>query len=322
MVEGLGIFDLPVKITIGTATKRWQEKVWIKKESENFLFPCAEKPLLVSFDGEGDLVAEINFPKSLDELIYQTKNTPVPGRIWAIRELASRYPVHPRTVRALSELISGNDFWGVRAEAALQLGTIRTPAAEQTLAQALKASDYRIRKAAVLALPKFGTATAEQKLKDLIKTDTHNDVVATAILALARANPQTDAEFIKQQMTRQSWMDEITIAGLRAFGEMENPNLVATIKKYAGDGYNQNVRDAALTAWAACAPNDKELHQTLIALIPSQIYLLQQSALNMLGRLQVSAAKTALQEVLSQNADANFTVAARNALEEIQRVTK
>jgi len=322
LVKGQGIFKLPVKITIGTATKRWQEKVWINNESENFLFPCAEKPVMVSFDGEGDLVAEISFPKSLDELIYQTKNTPVPGRIWSIRELASGYPTNPRTVLAFSELISSNDFWGIRAEAVLQLGTIRTAAAEQALAPALKASDYRIRKAAVLALPKFGTATAEQKLKVLIKTDVHNDVVATAILALARANPETEAELIKQQLARKSWMDEIVIACLRAFGEMKNPSLVTTIKKYAGDGYNQNVRDAALNAWASCAPNDKELHQTLIDLIPSQIYLLQQSALNMIGRLQVSAAKATLQEVLTQNADANFTVAARNALEEIARVGK
>jgi len=322
LVKGQGIFKLPVKITIGTPTKRWQEKVWIENESENFLFPCAEKPAMVSFDGEGDLVAEINFPKSLDELIYQTRNTPVPGRLWAIRELASRFPTNPRTVKTLSELISGNDFWGIRAEAALQLGTVRTVAAEQALAQAFKSGDYRIRKAAVLALPKFGAATAEQKLKDIIKTDAHHDVVATAILALARANPQTDPEFIKQQLSRQSWMYEIVIASLRTFGEMENPALVAAIKKYAGDSYNQNVRHAALQAWASCAPNDKELHKTLMDLIPSQIYLLQQSALNMIGSLHVSEAKAALQEVLAQNADANLTAAARNALEEIARLEK
>jgi hypothetical protein len=42
----------------------------------------------------------------------------------------------------------------------------------------------------------------------------------------------------------------------------------------------------------------------------------------MLGRLSVSEATPALQEVLKQNADANLTVAARNALEGIQRVAK
>jgi aminopeptidase N len=209
LVKGQGIFTLPVKITIGTATKRWQEKVWIKNESENFLFACEEKPVMVSFDGEGDLIAEINFPKSLDELIYQTKNIPVPGRIWAIRELAAKFPTQPRTVRALVDLITAKDtFWGVQAEAALQLGTIRTPAAEQTLTQALKSTHYRVRKAAVLALPKFGTPSAEQKLNDIIKSDAQNDVVATAILALARANAQTDPEFIKQQLGRKSWQDE------------------------------------------------------------------------------------------------------------------
>jgi len=249
LVKGQGIFTLPVKITIGTSTKRWQEKVWIKNESENFLFACEEKPVMVSFDGEGDLIAEVHFPKRIDELIYRTKNTPVPGRIWAIRELAVKFPAQPRTVNALSSLIAGNDFWGVRAETALQLGTIRTPAAEQALAPALKVSDYRVRKAAVLALPKFGTPSAEQKLKDVIKSDAQNDVVATAILALARANAQTDPEFIKQQLGRKSWQDEIIAGCLRAFGEIKNPALVATIKKYTSEAYNQNVVGAALNVW-------------------------------------------------------------------------
>jgi len=322
MVEGLGNFDLPVKITIATTAKRWQEKVWIRNESENFLFACEEKPVMVSFDGEGDLIAEVHFPKSLDELIYQTKNTPVPGRIWAIRELAAKFPTQPRAVSALSSLIAGNDFWGVRAEAALQLGTIRTPAAEQALAPALKSNDYRVRKAAVLALPKFGTASAEQKLKDVIKSDAQNDVVATAILALARANAQTDPEFIKQQLGRKSWQDEIVVGCLRAFGEQKNPALVATIKKYASDAYNQNVVGAALNAWADCAPNDKELHKTLLAMTQSPVYALQQSAINMLGRLSVSDAAPVLKEILAQDADANLTVAARGALQAIGRIEK
>jgi HEAT repeat protein len=210
----------------------------------------------------------------------------------------------------------------VQAEAALQLGTIRTPAAEQAVTQALKSTDYRVRKAAVLALPKFGTPSAEQKLKDVIKSDAQNDVVAAAILALARANPQTDPEFIKQQLGRKSWLDEIVIGCLRAFGEMKNPALVATIKKYVSDTYNQNVVGAALNAWADCAPNDTELHKTLIAMTQSPVYALQQSAITMLGRLSVSDAAPALKEILAQDADANLTVAARNALEGIQRVAK
>ncbi len=147
-------------------------------------------------------------------------------------------------------------------------------------------------------------------------------MVVTAILTLARANPQTDPEFIKQQLGRKSWQDEIIVGCLRAFGELKNPALIATIKKYTSDAYNQNVVGAALNAWADCAPNDKELHKTLIAMTQSLVYALQQFAITMLGRLSVSDAAPALKEILAQDADVNLTVAARGVLEGIQRVGK
>jgi len=322
LVEGQEIFTLPVKITIATPGKKWQGKIWIEEESQNFLFACDEKPLLVSFDGEGDLVAEVDFPKTIEELVYQATHDAVPGQLWAIRELAAQFPARQQTLTTLTALITGNEFWGIKAEAAYQLGTVRTPAAEQTVAQALKSADYRIRKAAVLALPKFGTTSAEQKLRDAIKSDKHNDVVAAAILALARANSQTDHEFIKQQLSRKSWNDEIIIGCLRAFREIKNPALAQVIKKYSGDAYNQSVRNNALSAWESCAPEDKDLHQTLIALTQSPVYALQQFAINALGRLHVKEAAEALQSIQEQKADANLTVAAEGALEEIKRVKK
>jgi aminopeptidase N len=322
LIEGQGIFILPVKITIATPSKRWQEKIWIEEKSQNFLFSCDEKPLMVSFDGEGDLVAEVRFPKPIDELIYQAQNDALPGRLCAVSELAWKFPTHPQTVSTLSALITGNAFWGLKAEAAYQLGAVRTPPAERVLAQVLKSTDYRVRKAAVLALPKFSPAGAEQKLKEVIKTDKQNDVVAAAILALARTNPQTDAEFVKQQLTRKSWNDEIIIGCLRAFGEMKNPTLAPVIKKYVGEAYNQEVRIAAISAWESCTPEDKELHSALIELTQSPVYALQQSAIAMLGRLQVAEAVEALQVIQRQKVDANLMVAADEALEEIKRVEK
>ncbi len=322
LVEGQGIFTLPVKIAIATPNKKWQERIWIEEESQNFLFSCDEKPLMLSFDGEGDLVAEVRFPKKIDELVYQSQKDALPGRLWAIRQMASRFPVSPQTANTLSALINSNGFGGIKAEAAYQLGTMRTPAAEQVAAQALKSSDYRVRKAAVLALPKFGTASAEQKLKEVIKSDKQNDVVAAALFALAEANPKIDVEFIKQQLSRKSWEDEIVVACLRAFDELGNPALAQIIKNYTGEAYNQGVRMAAINAWASCTPEDKELHRTLIELTQSPVYALQQLAITALGRLQVKEAIEALQAIQQQKADANLTVVADEALKEIKRAEK
>lgn len=319
-VQGQDLFTLPAHVTITTSTRTWQEQVWIDAASESFILPCNEKPLMVSFDGEGELVAEVRFDKDAEELAYQAVHDALPGRIWAMNELANRFPIAPITTKTFSEIIASKNFWGVRAEAALLLGKVRTSAAEAATTEALRASDYQVRKSAAIALGQMGTSTAEQKLRQVIKSDAHDDVVATALLALAQANPKLEADFIKAQMSRASWNDEIKIAGLRAWQRLAHPNLVATIKPYTDERYNQNVVEAALSAWAACAPQDAELHRKLLELTHSPVYTLQQYAIGALGRLQVQAAVSRLTQILVEQADDNLTTAARNALEQIRSV--
>ncbi|MFQ5630792.1 MAG: M1 family metallopeptidase, partial [bacterium] len=225
LVEGQGIFDLPVKITIATPSKTWQEKVWLEKANARFLFASDEKPLMVSFDGEGDLVAEIAFPKNAEELAYQALHDAVPGKIRAIRQLAAKYPISQQTYETFAKiLLSSDEFWGVQAEAALQLGTLRTGKAESLIQTALEAKDYRVRKAAVLALAKFGTTSAIQQLENINKNDPHSDVVAAAILALAKSKPALEATFIKKQLQRDAWYDEIRYAALLACKEQPSPS--------------------------------------------------------------------------------------------------
>lgn len=319
-VEGQDLFTLPAHVTITTSVRTWQEKLWLDEERETFVFPCSEKPVMVSFDGEGELVAEVRFNKEVEELAYQATHDALPGRMWAMNEMASRYPATPLTLKTFSDVITSNSFWGVRAEAAKLLGKVRTSAAEQTLAQALRASDYQTRKGAVLALAQFGTASAEQKLRQVIKSDTNNDVVATAIVALAQANPKVEAEFIKAQMPRKSWNDEILTACLRALQQLAKPAHAATIKPYTEERYNQSVVNAALSAWEACAPQDAELHRKLLELTNSPVYALQQYAITALGRLQVQSASARMIEILVEQADDNLTTAAREALQQIRSV--
>jgi aminopeptidase N len=320
-VEGQNIFTLPVKITITTAKKRWQEEVWIKNESESLAFGCEEKPLLVSFDGEGDLVAELAHSKSVEELVYQSIHDELPGRMWAMKELATRHAVDPRTVKTLSDIAAGNGFWGIRAEAAKWLGEVRTPAAEQALTHALKADAYQVRKGAVLALGKFGTASAQQKLREAVKRDASADVAATAILTLAQSDPKLEDGFIKEQLGRNAWCDEFKVACLRAIKVLAKPEWTATIRPYTTPENSQFVVDAALSAWEACAPDDKELHRTLMELTDSPVYSLKQYAIHALGRLRVYEAREPLHAMLLQQADDNLVVAAKNALQKIDQVT-
>ncbi|MFQ5771889.1 MAG: HEAT repeat domain-containing protein, partial [bacterium] len=320
LVEGQDLFTLPVEITIATSKGITKQTNWVENETDRFLLQSDEEPLMVSFDGQGALVAEIRFEKELDELLYQAENDDLPGQIWALRELAGRFPVNPKTVQTMSKILSSEIFWGLKAEAALQLGSLRTQAAEQEIAQALKSPDYRIRKAAVLALPNFGTNSAEATLKHVIQNDPHTDVVATAIVALAKASPKAEVDFIRQQLGRPAWYDEITSACLQAFRIVGNKELVADIKPFTQEKYNQHVRMSTLKAWKSCAPEDPNLHQVLMTDAIKPPYGIQMLAIEMLGELHVAQARPVLEKIARKAGDVNLKVLAEEALEEIARV--
>ena len=320
LVAGQGLFKLPVALTIATPTETWTQTLWIEKDSQKFLLPSAEKPLMVSFDGRGDLVAEIRFDKEIDELLYQATHDAVPGRLRALRQLTDRFPSDPKTLTQLDETLSGDDFWGLQAEAAKLLGRVRGPAAEELAKRALGSVEYRVRKAAVLGLTAFGSRSARELVLRTLRTDAHTDVVSTAILALTRMDPEVDASLITEQLERDSWWDEIRIASLRALEELERPELAKVARPYTGPAWNQDVRRAAFRTWQAASPTDPDLHAELIEAAKSPTYAIQKFAIEKLGELYVAEAVPMLEEMVELDFDGDFTTLAKEALEEIRRV--
>ncbi|HET6271751.1 MAG TPA: M1 family aminopeptidase [Bacteroidota bacterium] len=319
IVEGQGLFTFPVVVTIATRDKTWNEKVLVKEESVHFVLKCDEKPLMVSFDGEGSLVAEASFEKEVDELAYQATHDALPGRLWSMRQLAEKFPTDEATLETLSNIISTPIFWADAAEAAGLLGDVRTDATMKTTRQALASPDYRVRKSAVLGMTTFGGA-AKDMLQEIVQNDSHADVVATAIVALAKVDKKLDIHAIEKQIARKAWYDEMAIACLKAFAELKNPAAVGMIRQYAGGSYNQYVREAAIFAWSECSPGDKDLHKMLCELARKATLRLQQKAIDLLGDLYAMDGVPTLEELVKLDFDANVTADAKDALEKIRRV--
>lgn len=320
IIEGQDLFTLPVEIAIATSQGIKQETIWLENKIDQFLLECDEKPLMVSFDGQGALVAEVRFDKSLAELLYQLNHDEFLGRFWALREMARRFPVDKKSVQAIADILSSQSFWGLKAEAALLLGKLRTPEAESVILKALEASEYRIRKAAVIALANFRAEFAEPLLKNKIRNDPQSDVVAAAIVALAKTNPAANIAFIHQQMNRPAWCDEIKIACLNAFGIISEEKLVPYIKPCTAEKYLQHVRDAALHAWKSCAPTDPDLHRTLMEYAENAPYELQYLAVSLLGTLHVEQAIPLLENIARDSGDHDLRIEAEQALAEIRRI--
>ncbi len=320
-VKGQGLFKLPVVITLVTSKGTRRETVWVEEAEESFFLQMSEKPRLVSFDGEGWLVAEVDFDKDLDELIYQAEEDGVAGRLRALRRLAAKFPTRGETLELFRRLLAQEGtFWGLRAEAARLLGAIRTPAAEDLAIGLLTAPEQAVRKAAVLALGEIGSAGAREALEGLLQEESHADVVGTALVALAGGGVAVGEATLETLLERPAWNDELRTAVARAAEVLASPELLGVIRPLANPGYNQEVRGAALDAWAAIAPGDRALHGLLKELAHSPSYVLQQHALEALGDLFVVGARPIFEEFVELDIDANLTQLARQGLERLQEL--
>lgn len=323
VVEGQGLFDLPVGVRVATSARTWTERLRVNQASQSFLIPCETPPLMVSFDGEGALVAEVDFPKGVDELVYQVEHDPLPGKLWALQQLADAHGADPKTLECFKQVITGKSFWGLRANAAQWLGRIGTSEAEALTAHALADTEYHVRKGAVLGLPGFGSASSVAALERVIAQDEQDDVVAAAIVALAQANPEVPSEKLTSLLERPSWHDEIAIGSLTAMATLARPEFLPHVKRHADwQKFNQWVVMAAFQAWENISANDPEFHKALIGALDSPVITVKGTAIARLGFLGISAAKPALQAIADSGADSNMEVAAQAALAQIDRLDK
>lgn len=320
LVEGQGLFELPVEVRIDANRKTKREVVWVQHQTEHFSFDVDGKPDLVSFDGRGALVCDLQFEKEISELLYQLAQDELPGRLWALHQLVQRYASNPSTLSALSNVLSSSAYWSLKAEAALQLRNIHSPEAEKLLLDQLRSTDYHVRKAAVIALGYRFTDAAKRALRRVIDSDPNNDVAMTALVSLSKIDRSLTVDYLESHLRRTMWYDVNRLAVLTAIQNLADKKFLPLVKEHASLKYNYAIRQQALNSWAACAPADPELTDALMTFAKSDILPVQTTALELLGRLKSERALPLLDELARTNGDGDVRKAARDALQEIQRM--
>ncbi|MBK9285328.1 MAG: M1 family metallopeptidase [Sphingobacteriaceae bacterium] len=73
------LYKLPVDIDVYADGKKQRTRIWITKQKETFKIPCIKQPDLVNFDAERQLLCDLNYTKTKEELLFQYKNAPLYG---------------------------------------------------------------------------------------------------------------------------------------------------------------------------------------------------------------------------------------------------
>ncbi len=320
LVDGQGVFALPVEIRIDANGKTQKYRVWVERQSEHFVFDTDSAPDMVSFDGRGALVADIRFEKSPAELVHQLNNDELPGRLRALRQLAERYPSNPETLNAIRSLLASDAHWSLKAEGTLLLKNLGSNDAETLLLSRLSAQEYHSRKAAVIALGSRFTDAARSALRKTVESEKNDDVAATALVSLATVDPSLSPEYLRSQLQKDSWYDVKRLAALKAIEILASNRFVPLVREYVNTKYNYELRQQALKSWAACSPTDAQLMEKLISTVKNDILSVQNYAMEILGTLKDPRAIPVLEETARRSGDIDVRKAARDALEEVKRV--
>ena len=310
-------FRLPVEIEIaeagGTKTHTVQLSGWETKVA----LPAQTRPTRVTFDKGGWLVCEVAYARPITEVLAELSGGDLAAKLRAARQLADDFGTDPRSVDALTKVLTDpSAHWGLKQEAALDLGRIGGSAGAAPLVRALEHPDPRVRRAVVLALGEAGEASAAEALRRTIETDRAEDVVAGAEISLGGLRAPGAKEYLTRQLSRDSrWWDSVRIGALIGLSKLGDPTLAGTFEKYTGPTHVADVRLASLKGWEASAPGDPKLAATLRTLTTDLNRSVRLDAIQRLGKLH-RAEDLDLLEALTKDPDPNVVVFAKDGIDE------
>jgi aminopeptidase N len=204
-------FILPVTIAVTTEAGKQSHKVWIRNQEETFTFPCKDKPLLVRFD-EGDiLLKEVDFPKPVEELLYQLTHDNVIGRMEAAAALKPQATSNPKVADALRTAATRDPFWSVRREAIFAGGTefLKSVAVDKLPA---------VRVVAIAALSETRDASLAQYFEQRFRAEDSYLAQAECLRAIGKS--RGNAAFLKQAEAMPSPRDVIRKAAKAALQDL------------------------------------------------------------------------------------------------------
>ncbi len=316
-------FRLPVEVEIADAAGAKTHRVELSGWSTTVALPAASRPTRVTFDKGGWLVCEVKYARPISEVLAELSGADLAGKLRAASQLADDYSTDPRSLDTLSRLLADpSTHWGLKQEAALDLGRIGGSSVQAALTKALAGPDQRVRRAAALALGQAGEASAADALRRAVETDKGEDVVAAAEISLGRLRAPGTKDFLLKQLGRDSrYWDSVRLGALIGLGKLGDLALAPTFAKYTAPGYVQDTRVAAMGAWESAAPEDPNFAASLRKLTSDRNRTVRLAAIQKLGKLHRTE-DLALLEALQKDPDPNVVVFATDGIDELRSFTK
>jgi len=339
------LFDLKIPIAFGYTQQESDVEathelpllktftVRVHEREQSFYFPLEKKPQFISFDCGNNYLKTVSLEYPTPELKAQLQLDPDPiSRIYAAKALAKKGGLE--AVKALSEALRNDGFWGVRVEAAKQLAQVKLDQAAAAVIAGLDDKDARVRRSVVEALSKIKTPESYDALKQLLeKGDASYYVEASAASALGKmvsANLKDKEDEVLQLLThvlreRSGWNEVVRSGAIAGLSQIKSsPVALQVILEYTTPGIPQPLRLSAIRALGTIStgqtPNNTEwILEQLEELAAESFFLTQVAVASALGHMETPKAIGVLRSLSDQTPDGRVRRIAEEAIQKVQK---
>jgi aminopeptidase N len=319
--QGLFRVSLPVRAGPGGEVRT----LLVHQERHVFQLP-AGAPYLRAGVG-GDLLLKVRQDLPLEAWAAMSVDPDVNARIEAVYALE---PFGVGAIQALTAAALRDASWSVREEAARVLGRLQGgDGGAQATAALVAASEYadaRVRETALEGLGAGPRSVVEPVLVAAIARERGpggNDyALAAAAKSLGRVHADGAYEALVALLDVDSHGDVVRAGALEGLAELGEHRCLAHALRFLpyswGKGGTHKLRQAALHAAVALAPDSPEVHARLVDLLDDRYHHMRAWAAEACGKLKVRAAVPALKLLAEHDWHGGPKSAAATALERIE----
>ena len=331
------LFDLKIPVAFNYVLQDSVESktftLRIHQAEQSFYFPLEKKPDFVSFDVNNNFLKTVTLKYPVAELKKQLKHDPDPiSRIYAAGALANKGGLE--VVKALSESLAEDSFWGVRIEVAKKLGKIKLDLAATALQEGLKDEDARVRRAVIEALSNFKTTASYNAIANCLNqgdSSYYTEAAAARGLGgmvlgnLKQKQPEARSLLKTILEQRAGWNEVVRSGAIAGLSKMKtSPEAADIILDYTKLGIPQALRLTSIRCLGAVSTGQTpeklgEILEQLEAIAGESFFLTQVAVVGALSQMQTAEAIKILNELAAQTPDGRVRRRAEEAVTKVQK---
>jgi aminopeptidase N len=318
-----GLFRITVPVRAGADGP--VQRMLVTQEKHDFFLGRPAPYVRVGV--QGDLLMKVRYQPSLDTLGVMLRDPDVNARLDAAYALE---PYGQQGVAALATAVEKDASYAVREECARVLGRLQGGEwgadATKALIAAAKDEDPRVRETALEALGAGPRALVAATLLQAARTETKDYPRAAAAKALGRVHAEGAFEELEKLLAVESHGDCVRAAaleGMAALGSWRGTEKALAFLDYKwGKGANHKLRETALNVATSLAPDDRDVHARLVALLSDPYHRMRAWAAEACGKFKVRAALPKLKELAEKDWHGSVKGAAKAAVERLEAPKK